>query len=62
MHVAGVICAGDIYAVGSSADSSVVVSVVEPRSNRIRCAWQIHNVTVTTLTFLWTHLSVFASA
>jgi len=38
--------AGDIYAIGSSSDSTVVVSVVEPRPYRIVNAWKIHNITV----------------
>jgi len=39
---------GDIYAIGASSDSTVVVSVVEPRPYRIVNAWKIRNITVST--------------
>ena len=47
------IVAGDMYAVGASSNSAdMVVSMVEPHSNSIVAAWQIHNITVTIFT-LW---------
>ena len=42
---------GYIYAVGTSVDSTVVVSVIEPHQHRIVNAWKIHNVTVTACAF-----------
>jgi len=48
--------AGDIYAVGTSDDSAVVVSMVEPRPYRIVNAWKIYNVTVTISAFQWIYL------
>jgi len=38
---------GDIYAIGTSADSTLVVSVVDPHRHRMLNAWKIYNVTVT---------------
>ena len=52
---------GDIYAIGTSADSTLVVSVVEPRRHRIVNAWKIYNVTVTMSAYGGSMLSAFFS-
>jgi len=48
MHV---IDADDLYAVGSSRDSTLIVSELEQKSNSTVTAWQILNISVTTDSF-----------